>query len=121
MRYRKLDENGDYVFGEGSVDMLVDIDAVAQAIKTKLLLLLGEWWENVEEGVPYFQSVFTQRSNENGKLAVDTVLRERILTTPGVTQIVSYDGEFTDRHSYSVNFTVLSVYSEINMSLEVEV
>lgn len=121
MKYRKLDENGDYVFGEGSEDILVDIDAVAQAIQTKLLLLQGEWWENIEEGVPYFQSVFGQRSTDNSKLAVDTVLRERILSTPGVSQIISYEGDFVDRNAYHVEFTVLSVYSEINLSLNVEV
>ena len=40
MRYRRLDENGDYVFGHGISDFCLDSDAVLQAAKTKLLFLL---------------------------------------------------------------------------------
>ena len=43
MRYRRLDENHDMCFGRGLSDYLVDStgdpDAIAQAIKTRLLFL----------------------------------------------------------------------------------
>ena len=55
MRYRRLTATGDYVFGQGSLDYLSDADAAAQAVKTKLKLLLGEWWENTGDGLPLFQ------------------------------------------------------------------
>ena len=52
MKYRKLDENGDYSFGNNSLDFISDADAIAQAIKTKILLFYGEWWENTAIGIP---------------------------------------------------------------------
>ena len=44
MKYRKLDNNGDYSFGSGFSDFVYDKNAIAQAIKTKILLFYGEWW-----------------------------------------------------------------------------
>ena len=50
MRYRALDDNGDMTFGGNNKNFLKDIKAVIQAIKTRIKLLKGEWWENTETG-----------------------------------------------------------------------
>ena len=57
MIYRKLTETGDYSFGRGSQDFVEGVEAVAQACKTNMLLLLGEWWENLENGLPTLQDL----------------------------------------------------------------
>jgi hypothetical protein len=44
---RKLDANHDPIYGNGVADFLTDLDAVAQLIDTSLLLLQGEWWNNL--------------------------------------------------------------------------
>ena len=48
---RRLDENHDYCFGRGFGDYLQDVsgnpEAIAQSIKTRLLLFLGEWWKDL--------------------------------------------------------------------------
>ncbi len=54
MIYRKLDENRDYIFGRGKNAYPEGADAVAQAIKSRLLLLYSEWWEDLEDGLPIF-------------------------------------------------------------------
>lgn len=43
MKYRKLDNTGDYSFGSGLTDFVENKEAIAQAIKTKILLFYGEW------------------------------------------------------------------------------
>ena len=55
MRYRRLDNDGDYTFGAGGADMLIDIEACAQSIRTRMWLLFGEWWEDLTDGLPLFQ------------------------------------------------------------------
>ena len=43
MRYRKLDEDGDYSFGRGAADFWVNVpDAPAQAVRTRLALWQGQ-------------------------------------------------------------------------------
>ena len=54
MIYRMLDADGDYVFGRSKHAYLEGVEAVAQAIKTRLLLLYAEWWEDREDGLPLF-------------------------------------------------------------------
>ena len=39
MKYRRMDENGDYIFGLNEQGFLKDNEAVAQAILTKIKLL----------------------------------------------------------------------------------
>ena len=78
MRYRRLDENGDYSFGNNSLDYIKDNDAVVQAIKTKLYLFYGEWWEDISLGLPMFQSILGQVSNENLRRTVILLSAEQI-------------------------------------------
>lgn len=87
MRYRVLSPSGDYVFGQGSSEFLVNSpETVAQAVLTRLKLAQGEWFLDLEEGTPYG----TQILGENTQSTYDIALRARILDTPGVRSIVAY-------------------------------
>ena len=45
MRYRKLDANGDYSFGQAAPNFWHDVpDAVAQLVVTRFAMWQGEWW-----------------------------------------------------------------------------
>lgn len=89
MRYRRLDENGDYSFGINSLDYIKDNDAVVQAIKTKLYLFYGEWWEDISLGLPMFQSILGQVSNENLRRTVILLSAEQIQSVEGVSSVDS--------------------------------
>jgi hypothetical protein len=51
MRYRRIID-GEPQFGQNKQDFLLGIDAVAQAIATRLKLFANEWWEDLEDGLP---------------------------------------------------------------------
>lgn len=89
MRYRRLDENGDYSFGNNSLDYIKDNDAIVQAIKTKLYLFYGEWWEDISLGLPMFQSILGQVSNENLRRTVILLSAEQIQSVEGVSSVDS--------------------------------
>ncbi len=87
MRYRALDANDDYVFGQGSTEFLVDTpDAVGQAVKTRLRLFQGEWFLDSTEGTPWG----TQILGEGTTGTYDIAIREVILGTPNVVSIDEY-------------------------------
>ena len=112
MRYRRLDANGDYVFGGGSTDMLHDKEACAQAIKTRLLLLLAEWWEDLKEGLPLFQGILAQRDIAYA----ERLLRERIEGTQHVNQITFFQSFFSNEtREYTFYATVDTDFGEISI------
>ena len=116
MRYRMLDENGDYSFGKGQQNITYGIYAVSQAIKTRLLLLKGEWWENKEEGIPLFQDILGTSGAADNLTIVDNLIKERIIKTKDVLAIKEFNSSFENR-SYSFSCKVDTKYGEATISL----
>lgn len=74
-----MDAAGDYTFGRGGLNYLVDSPAaVAQRAGTRLRLWEREWYLDLSAGTPYFQDIL---GNKNIGLAQE-VIRNRILGTP---------------------------------------
>jgi hypothetical protein len=108
VKYRKLDANGDYVFGHSQEDFLINSpEAVAQAVKTRLGLWLGEWFADTSDGTNWVTGVL-------GKYTYtlrDNILRTRIATTPGVRNVVSFSSTFDpNTRKYIVNTTIDTIY-----------
>ncbi len=117
MKYRKLDSNGDYVFGQNEDDFLTDAPAVAQAVKTRLKLMLGEWWEQTDDGVPYLESILGQFSNEQTQAAAQYLITKCVLDTPGVQSIVETEitsGKARER-TLSIRLTIQTIYGEADV------
>jgi hypothetical protein len=120
VKYRKLDSNGDYSFGFGNSNFLTGLEATTQAIKTKLNLFEGEWWENIADGLPFFQAIAGQIGTADEKSAIDLLIKNRILDVDGVTGIETFtstwDGE---TRAYSMAATVNTEYGTAEVSTTV--
>ncbi|WP_217364869.1 hypothetical protein [Brevibacillus sp. HD1.4A] len=88
--------------------LLVDAAAVGQAIKTKLLLLKEEWWEQKEDGLPLFQNILGNTNTSNLQ-AVDLLVQERILVTPNVSRILDFESRYQSR-TYSFQCKVETTF-----------
>ena len=97
MKNRRLDANWDYCFGRGAADYLVDLEACSQAIKSRLLLLYGEWWEDTKGGLPLFEKILGARPNPKHLQAVDIIFRDRIASTKGVLSVSYYKSEVINK------------------------
>ena len=87
MRYRVLDANGDYTWGQNGANWLINSPAaVGQAILTRLRLIQGEWFLDQTAGTPYDTDILGAGTESTRDLAVQTV----ILETQGVTGIADY-------------------------------
>lgn len=100
MRYRKLDANGDYVIGTGADFYQDQPEAVAQAVQTRLGLFAGEWFLDTTDGTPWRTEVLGKYTQDT----YDTVVRQRILGTPGVRSITAYASTF-DRAARKLTIT----------------
>lgn len=123
MRYRRLDPlTWDMCFGRGKGDYLEDATenpvAIAQAIKSRLLLFLGEWWLNITDGLPLWQQILGQRIVNKG--VVDQILVDRImgLQTPdnqyAITSIDNVSSTFDpETREYSFTCSVNTIFGKL--------
>lgn len=113
MIYRKL-KDGDYFLGGGSEGFLSGVEAVAQAIMTRLKLLKNEWWENLNDGLPLWQQILGA-SGKNIKL-IDKLFLTRIKETPGVKETYNYESTFDpNTRKYSFSVTVNTEYGTTSL------
>lgn len=108
MRYRALSESQDYTFGSGQGNFLRDVpDAVAQAVVTRLRLLSGEWFLDVEDGTAYQAGVLGKQTLETAS----AVIRERILGTQGLVEILEFDiSENRDTRTLTMSAKIDTIY-----------
>ena len=86
MRVRKQDADGDYVLGT-SADFYMNVpDGVGQVAATRLELYAKEWFADISDGTPWRTDVLGKYTQG----AYDTVIKQRVLGTPGVRQILDY-------------------------------
>lgn len=116
MRYRKLSPDGDYVFGNGQLDFYRDVpEAVAQAVKTRLELWLGEWFLNIEDGTPYMQGVLGKHS----KTSADNTIQQRALGTQGLTDLSDYESEVDpDTRRMTASFNIDTLYGPTAVEIQ---
>lgn len=110
MRYRKLDENGDYSAGHGSADFFVDSqEAVGQSVLTRLRLWSGEWFLDIDEGTPYSTQVLGAHRRQSAGPAI----KMRVAATEGVTSVDNFSAEYDgDARALTVTAAVDTVYGE---------
>lgn len=113
MKYRRLDENGDYTFGAGSANYLTDREACAQAVKTRLLLFLAEWWEDLNDGLPLWQKIFGHSDIKSA----EQLLRDRITGTEHVREITAFKSYWNgETRQYTFFYTIDTDYGEIQIA-----
>lgn len=119
MRYRKLDANGDMQFGHGAGDFWHNTpEAVGQSVKTRLLLFAGEWFLNTAAGTPWggfpLNDLVVQQGRilaEHTQLSRDAAVRDRIISTEGVTTLAEYGSSFNrNTRAFHINATIDTVY-----------
>ncbi|WOE32189.1 MULTISPECIES: hypothetical protein [unclassified Acinetobacter] len=117
MRYRKLDDDGDYRFGHNQNDFHVNsAEGVAQAVMTRLKLWTGEWFADTSDGTGWGTDVLGKYTNE----MYEMLLRQRILETSGVERIDSFESSFNgSTRKLSIEATITTVYGTSNLSGEV--
>lgn len=114
MRVRKLLANHDYPFG-GQNEFFIDSAAgVAQAILTRLSLMTGEWFLDLDAGTDYAGSILGAHSQGTR----DAEIRARIIDTPGVLSLDSYSSSFDPiNRSFSVSAQVTTAYGQATFNL----
>lgn len=108
MRYRKLTPDGDYSFGSGQLDFYRDVpEAVGQAVQTRLLLWVGEWFLDIEEGTLMMQGILGKHSQSEA----DVTIQQRVLGTQGLDSLEDYASAIDpDDRDLTVSMNINTIY-----------
>lgn len=114
MRYRKLTPEGDYALGGRQAFLVNSPETVAQAVLTRLRLWRGEWFIDVRDGTPYLQEILGKRRLGRNP---DAAIRERILGTEGVREILTYESTYDgNTRRLSVTATLSTIYGTTSIT-----
>lgn len=117
IRYRKQSLTGDYTFGQNLQNFYIDEPAaVGQAVKTRLLLWLGEWFLDTAEGTPYMQGILGKHSQS----VADATVQNRIQGTQGFSGFTGFQSSLNPgTRAYSVNNTdINTIYGPTSVQLQ---
>lgn len=107
------DENNDIYLDEfGNLATVTGLEAVAQICRNTVLTAYSELIYNVDGGLPYFETVFTDPPNI--ELFQNAVV-EALQQVEGVTQIKSFDYSiFEGTLSYTAE--IVTVYGDMTLN-----
>lgn len=111
MRYRALSPTGDYTFGSGQQNFLINTPAaVAQVVTTTLRLWFQEWYLNLNDGTPWLEGVLGYHSQE----MADMTIINQISNCQGVTGVTNFKStqDPVTRAYTSVSGMLQTVYGE---------
>lgn len=88
----QLDDDGDVVIDpQNGLVLIGGVPAVVQAVRYRLGLFLGEWFLNLDVGVPWYDLI----GGQFDELATRDAVAAAINSTPGISQVtqltVTYD------------------------------
>jgi len=109
MRVRRVDADGDMVFGGDQAAFHHDTpDAVAQVVESRLQLWQGQWFLDLAEGTEVETRVLGKRTEATR----DPVYRSRILGSPGVVAITAYNSVLNrDTRGFAIAATIDTAFS----------
>ena len=85
MIYRRLDSDWDMIPARGNPPYSGPM-AVGAAVRSRILLFRGEWWETPDDGMDI--SYFFGYQNDEKQRVAEALLRQRIIETEGVSDVL---------------------------------
>jgi hypothetical protein len=114
MRVRTLSSIGDYTFGQGTANFLIDTPiTVGQEVETRLALMQGEWYLDLTAGCPWHTEILGYNTTATRDLAIKSV----ILGTQGVKALLSYVSNVDAvTRAFTVSAEILTVYGTTSIT-----
>ena len=98
------------------LSLISERNQIAQNLGIRLRFILGEWFLDIEAGIPYFEDILIKSPNQ---YRVESVLKEEIVNTEGIIEILSFNSQFDSQNRlFSVQFACDTVSGQINLELE---
>jgi len=105
-----MSECGDIALSDGDLVLVDKADVIRQAWLIHIRTFLGEWFLNLNIGVPYIQKVFAKFLT---KAEVQRIFNEKSLEVPGIKRVDNVDVGDIDLSKRQVEVTVEAVCDNV--------
>ena len=111
-----LGDKGDLVIKDFDIMLTNDKQILKQALRQELKTFKGDWFLDVDKGIPYYQDILGQRNSID---SVRAIFIEAIKSVEGVKEIVGLELNLNGKdRTLDVSITVLDEYNNtINVNL----
>jgi len=106
MKFRSLDKNNDWNFGQGKNSYVQDNDAIALDIKTAVLSWVGDCFFSKNDYIDWHRFL-DKGQEENLQAALISVIAQR----QGVVSVTNLSYNLEDR-DFSAEYDVVTIYSQ---------
>jgi len=101
------DDSGDLAVVNGDFALVAGADAVPQGIDCRVKAFLGEIYLDETQGVAWVEDILVKNPDP---IVVREAIRDAILDTPDVTDVISQDFTLVGRDA-TTDYSVATVYS----------
>jgi hypothetical protein len=107
MRVRRIDADGDWTFGRGRHSYAATSESVAQRVKTRLLSFQGDWFLDLDHGLPWF--IRMEKPADLALLEAD--VKRCILETAGVASLTAFSIDLNrETRKCTIAATIIDAY-----------
>lgn len=107
----------DLAISNFDLTLVSDRDQIAQNLGIRLAFVLQEWYLDITAGIPYFEDFFKKAPNQ---IQIESVLKEEIVNTLGVLEILAFSSDYNPSGSQARTFTVNFQVSTVAGNLQIE-
>lgn len=93
----------DLLIKDGDMSLVTGDAAIAQDLQQRLQIWLGEWFLDTTKGLPFKQQILVKNPNLD---VVQADFVQAILDTPGVSQILDFNFDYTSQNRSLAIFVV---------------
>lgn len=109
------DTAGDIIVVDGALPLVEGLDEIAQLCKQHLLVSEGDWFLDIELGLPFFQHILRKTTSLSG---IEGIYLTAIARVPGVININSFSLDFDPgTRSLNIIFQAQTTQGVLNFNL----
>lgn len=112
-----LTDDEDLFFENGGYTLVTGIDEVIQRLKVKLGVVLGEWFPDTTQGVPYFEQILVKNPDFE---SIQSIFKSTILNDPDVDELLEFDMD-QDKESRKLTVTFRATINGNDESAEITI
>ena len=116
MKFRRLNKNHDWTFGNGTSNYADGNEAIMMNCKTRLLSFVSDWFLDQNQNIDWF-TILGQKNNEE---TIRNEVERVCLNSEGIVNVVSIDIVKSTNRSASIEIVVDTIFSEA-LKLGVEI